>query len=78
MRIDLNQFYYRHVLNIASHVRSRSPKTKILFWDDMMRGMPDALLRKYVTPSEKHAFLYNYSQIISIDLFRKVNLSNSK
>ena len=33
---------------MANHVKSKLPNAKIIFWDDMMRGMNEEVLKKYV------------------------------
>ena len=33
---------------MAKHVKSKLPNAKIIFWDDMMHGMHEEELQKYV------------------------------
>lgn len=39
----------RHLIKIATYVKGKLPQAKILFWDDMMHGMPEKVLETYVS-----------------------------
>lgn len=43
----------RHLVKIASHVRSKIPNVKVIFWDDMMHGIEESMLMQFKKEIEK-------------------------
>ena len=45
---DFTEAFMSHLTRVASHVRQKLPKAKILIWDDMLQGMDEFTIEKYV------------------------------
>ncbi len=46
---DFTKAFLSHLTRIASHVKEKLPKTKILIWDDMLHSMDEITMQTYVS-----------------------------
>ena len=46
---DFAEAFMNHLIRVASHVQLKLPKAKILIWDDMLHGMDELTIQKYVS-----------------------------
>lgn len=44
---DFTKAFWAHTIKIATHVRERLPKAKILIWDDMLHNMEESTIELY-------------------------------
>jgi hypothetical protein len=45
---DFTEAFMVHLIRVAKHVRQKLPNSNIIIWDDMLQGMDETIIEKYV------------------------------